>query len=185
MLKSMNRQDYYEFRLSYWDWRSGSQTEENSPFKENRLGTSVEYGTERKPIVNGRIFGPPHNWNTYCWSFDNNESQSTQVCNPNANSSLPLQRCPKVDENEPSPCDYDNTNWPTKDNVNNALGNTIYDIEDFDRLSHDGFRNYLEGFKVVDDCNENRFCAWDKKRDRNILRTLHNTVSTLSYRSIV
>ena len=183
MLKSMNRQNYYEFRLSYWDWRRERQTEENSPFKENRLGTSVDNRTDMKPIVNGRIFGPPYNWNTSCWSFDNNESQSTPVCNPNENSDLVLQRCPQVYENgtlEPSPCDYDNMDWPTEDDVNNAIGNTLYDIENFDRLSSDGFRNYLEGFQVVDNCNGNRFCARDEKRDRNILRTLHNTVSTLS-----
>ena len=47
MLESMGRDDYYMFRIPYWDWRKEEQTDDNSPFKSNRLGKQYA-GRNRK-----------------------------------------------------------------------------------------------------------------------------------------
>ena len=46
---------YYTFRLHYWDWRKERQTDENSPFKSNRLGVTVNI--TGFPRVQGDLVG--------------------------------------------------------------------------------------------------------------------------------
>ena len=180
MLKSMNRQDYHTFRLSYWDWRYSMQTESNSPFKHNRLGMTVESeDTARLPIVKGRLFN--HGWNTICWfpEIMPNFTIAEPVCNPNMPGRV-LQRCSTVSQGDPSPCAYNNPNWPRIQDVNDALMESKYDVSPYDVFSNGGFRNSLEGFQIVDsDCNAetDRFCGQFPGTNTFVNVTLHIAVS--------
>jgi hypothetical protein len=74
MLKETTRPNtYYMFRLHYWDWRKEMQTDENSPFKDNRLGSTVYRGGNL--IVEGTL---AHGWTHRCWKFT-----PGLICDPN------------------------------------------------------------------------------------------------------
>ena len=166
MLKSSGQNDYHNFRLSYWDWRNTIQTEENSPFKVNRLGNTVM--EDNMPIVKGDLFN--NGWNTFCWSTDSDIGRNaTPVCDPTFNTQR-LQRCPF-----PSKCAVDSINWPSIKDVNDALGKNIYDTSPFSPRSSEGFRNFFEGFLKVDDCVEDALCDTDDDAV-SLSRKLHNTV---------
>lgn len=169
MLKESRPNDYHEFRLHYWDWRRERQTDQNSPFKRDRLGTTeIDNGS---PVVRGDVIGD--SWHTVCWDTSTNDkSRAAPLCNPTMNNAMRLQRCP-VTQNGMSPCAANNQNWPTENDVNTALKKNIYDASPFNKTASDGFRNFLEGFQVVDDCGGNEFC------DNNLQRWLHNTVSLI------
>ena len=169
MLKSSRPTSYHQFRLPYWDWRHSLQSENNSPFKESRLGTS----SDDSSIVRGDLF---QSWNTTCWpkpsEIQETSGQPARICNPNV-LTRKLQRCPSTNSSL-MPCSPNNPDWPTIRNVNDALGMSTFDASPYDKMAR-GFRNYLEGFVPVSStsCNNDNFC----NRMENIARTLHNKVS--------
>ena len=66
MLKSMGKENYYMFRIPYWDWRKEKQTDNNSPFKSNRLGETVD--NNGLPKVHGDLYSEfLSSWDTICW----------------------------------------------------------------------------------------------------------------------
>ena len=66
MLEDMGREDYYMFRIPYWDWRKEKQTDDNSPFKRsNRLGETVM--RNGLPNAHGELYSDFLNsWQTVC-----------------------------------------------------------------------------------------------------------------------
>ena len=130
MLKELNgTEDYYRFRIPYWDWRKEKQTKANSPFQKNRLGeTRDNHGL---PQVYGGIF---NDWETICWKNDNN------ICDPTTPTGQ-LQRCPFV--NGSNPCSSDNDLWPSVDEVKEVLSLQAYDTSDFNINASNSFRNQL------------------------------------------
>ena len=110
MLESMRRDDYYVFRIPYWDWRKEEQTDDNSPFKSNRLGETVN--NNGLPQVHGDLHSTfLNNWQTICWE----KEKSYGICNPQVSTGQ-LQRCPMKES-----CSSKNELWPSSDNVNNTL----------------------------------------------------------------
>ena len=88
MLKNEGREDYYMFRIPYWDWRKEKQTDDNSPFKSNRLGETVN--NNGLPQVHGDLYSEfLNNWSTVCWE----KEKSYSICNPWVPTGQ-LQRCP-------------------------------------------------------------------------------------------
>ena len=103
----------------------------------------------------------------------------------------PLQRCPTTGSEE-DPCRFDNSHWPTIEDVNNAVGMSSYDGSTYDKFSTSGFRNYMEGFEVLTDnqarrqnCAGNELCACEtggsgcagSQPSQPINRLIHNSVS--------
>ena len=172
--------NYYMFRLHYWDWRQEMQTNENSPFKSNRLGETRDVGGF--PRVHGDLVSD--GWDTKCWNLE-----VGVICNPNAGTGK-LQRCPFTGTR---PCDVDNPDWPTVADVKQAIEISIYDDGDhYDKFSRSGFRNFMEGFNVLSNsssdikrCAEDRLCKCDPDDNPQcdgtppttpIARVLHNSV---------
>ena len=182
MLKEMrpDTYPYYKFRLPYWDWRKERQSDENSPFKINRLGVTVN--VSGFPRVQGDLVSD--GWNTRCWRLDPGE-----ICNPNDGSRgiYPLQRCPFRGD----PCNINNTDWPKGTDVDEAVSMQSYDSSKYDRFSTSGFRNFMEGFDILsndqggrDLCSANRLCLCgsdsmcvEAQSGVPITRRLHNSVS--------
>ena len=172
---------YYRFRLHYWDWRKERQSNENSPFKSNRLGVTMSVGGF--PRVQGDLVGS--GWETRCWNL-----VPGTICDPNMGTGL-LQRCPFTDPGI-DPCDINNPNWPTNAEVIRAVGMSTYDSGTHNKSSTSGFRNFMEGFDVLTDdqvgretCSNNNLCACEiggpmcnEPQPRTpIARLLHNSVS--------
>ena len=159
MLKSMNRLNYYEFRLNFWDWTDVNRTQ---IFTTDKLGENI--GNSQ---VNGAIFNT--GWDTICWyngSGNVTEPRGT-TCDPRNNTG-PLQRCPTVDGD--NPCEMQD-NWPTIEDVEGALAKPKYDVKTYNKEANKkSFRNLLEGFETKKKC-DNNLCVG------NIQRHLHNTVS--------
>ena len=156
MLKSMGKEDYYMFRIPYWDWRKEKQTNDNSPFKSNRLGETVDdnglpevYGIMHSEFLN--------NWETICWTKDENHD----ICNPQVATGQ-LQRCPLRES-----CGSENELWPTDNDVQTALGMQEYDTFPYNKKAANSFRNQLEGFKPLSNdeiqfCRENKLCTCER-----------------------
>lgn len=151
MLQDMGRNDYYTFRLPYWDWRTewqkspmGVSSEEL--FSLNRLGET------RNVSGYPRVFGSLFNdgWDTICWL------QPGKICDPRI-STGPLQRCPFTGTD---PCSSDNPDWPNNEDLQNALSFNIFDVPNYNIMSMDGFRNYVDGNVSLDieGCRTNRMC---------------------------
>ena len=179
---------YYRFRLRYWDWRKERQTDENSPFKSDRLGVTVN--VNGFPRVQGDLVSD--GWETRCWRLE-----PGLICDPN-NKTGPLQRCPFTDPRV-DPCDVSNPDWPTNAHVDEAVDMSSYDSGTHDKLSTSGFRNYMEGFSVLsndqdgrDACSTNRLCACETggpkcegpQPDTPIARLLHNSVSSHRFKIV-
>ena len=186
MLKNEGREDYYMFRIPYWDWRKEKQTDDNSPFKSNRLGETVN--NNGLPQVHGDLYSEfLNNWQTVCWPGE--KEKSYNICNPQVPTGQ-LQRCPTKES-----CSSKNELWPSSDDVNKALSLKEYDNPPFDRTAIKSFRNQLEGFMLLSNdkfqtCQENGLCKCDSgnfnctKNDNGIQpgkptqRLLHNSVSS-------
>ena len=144
---------YFMFRLYYWDWRREMQTNENSPFKSNRLGETRN--VDNFPRVQGDLISD--GWDIRCWKLD-----PGLICNPNDITGQ-LQRCPFTGTN---PCDVNNPDWPTLADVKKAVQMSSYDDSNYDKYSRNGFRNFMESFNVLSDpssditsCAQNRLCV--------------------------
>jgi len=150
MLQGMGQQDYHTFRLPYWDWRTEIQTtfgvRSEELFTESRLG--VTRNVSGFPHVFGTLY--EGTWETICWL------QLGQICDPRIGTG-PLQRCPFTGTD---PCNSRNPDWPTLQNVDDAMTIDEYDAPPYTIFSRDGFRSFVD-FKVGDDldeCRSNRLC---------------------------
>jgi hypothetical protein len=189
MLKENGREDYYMFRIPYWDWRKDKQRDSNSPFKSNRLGETVN--NNGLPQVHGIMHSEFLNkWETRCWRKENNYD----ICNPDIATGQ-LQRCPLKES-----CGSGNNLWPSDKDVQTILSLQEYDTHPYNEISANSFRNQLEGFKPlsrdsIEVCRENKLCSCkldNSKDDFNctesdsgsqpIQRLLHNSVSMHSDR---
>ena len=185
MLKDMKKEDYYMFRIPYWDWRKEEQTDDNSPFKSNRLGETVN--NNRLPQVHGDLHSAfLNNWQTICWE---KSEKPYGICNPQVSTGQ-LQRCPMKES-----CSSKNELWPSSDNVNNTLFLEEYDNPPFDKTATNSFPNRLEGFMPLSNdefqtCRENGLCKCDDgnadctvsndgtQPGKPTQRLLHNSVSS-------
>ena len=185
MLKETQPDTYHMFRLHYWDWRKELQTDANSPFKYNRLGSTESDMENGAPPVNGTLVD--NGWTTRCWML----TPAGMICDPNRNTGR-LQRCPRIQG--VNACRIDNPDWPGIDDVNNAVGMSNYDGGTYNRFSASGFRNFMEGFNLLsnDDagrqsCSTNNLCTCEDRRpqcdgsepSQPIARLLHNSVRKL------
>lgn len=150
MLKDMGEEDYHEFRLPYWDWRFEMQKSSiglpaEYLFTENKMGATTNINGF--PRVTGRIF---ENWDTICWRLPG------EVCDPRV-STGPLQRCPFTGTD---PCNSDNPDWPTEEEVEYILSQEIYDAPAYNGLTFQGFRTFIDANISfdVDSCRTNRMC---------------------------
>ena len=175
MLKDdMKDEDYYKFRIPYWDWRKEMQGEKNSPFQEDRLGEKMLDNDGLPQVISNQF----NDWKTICWS-----EHSSSVCNPQRQTG-PLLRCPES-------CSFDNKLWPTNIDVKNVLSLTEYDTSPFSRYATNSFRNQLEGFKPlpqedIQTCHDNKLCSCSHHdfnctgKEYPMERLLHNSVSVLA-----
>ena len=184
MLKSKGEDDYYMFRIPYWDWRKEKQTDDNTPFKSNRLGDTVN--RNGFPQVHGDLYSDfLNNWQTVCWQ----KPKTYGICNPQETTGN-LQRCPLKES-----CDSKNKLWPSSNDVERALSLKEYDNPPFDWTATKSFRNQLEGFMLLSNdkfqtCRDNGLCKCDvgsfnctESSDgihpgNPTQRLLHNSVST-------
>lgn len=194
MLKTNERENYYMFRIPYWDWRKDKQSDNSSPFKSNRLGETVN--NTGLPQVHGIMHSEfLNNWETACWRKENNYD----VCNPSISTGQ-LQRCPLKES-----CGSDNELWPSDKDVQTILSLQEYDTPPYNKIAANSFRNQLEGFKPlskdsIEFCRENKLCTckFEDSEDNNctesdsgpqftipIQRLLHNSVSTNNYNNII
>ena len=185
MLKNMGNETYYMFRIPYWDWRKEKQTDNNSLFKSNRLGETID--NNGLPQVHGDLYSEFLNsWETICWQRQ--ETPSHEICDPRIQTGQ-LQRCPLMGESKP--CSSTNDFWPTDKDIQTALSLQAYDKPPFNKMAKNSFRNYLEGFLPLpnDDlqaCQDNKLCMCDTGNSNctengsgnPIQRLLHNSVST-------
>ena len=175
--------NYYMFRLHYWDWRQEMQTDKNSPFKSNRLGETRN--VNGFPRVQGDLVRD--GWDVRCWNLPKGF-----ICNPD-NVTGQLQRCPFTGTN---PCDVNNPDWPTVAAVKQAVQMSSYDDSNYDKYSRSGFRNFMEGFNVlsnsssdISSCANDRLCKCatggfqcdGESPNTPITRVLHNSVSLSNY----
>ena len=151
MLEGMGQADYHTFRLPYWDWRAEIQKSTGIPaedlFTEQRFGATQNISGY--PRVVGDIIGPD-GWESLCIDTP------FEVCDPNIDTG-PLQRCPFTGNN---PCSSDNPDWPTIQEVNDALAIGTYDSSPYNLFSRDGYRPFID-FDITDDyeeCRNNRMC---------------------------
>ena len=89
-------------------------------------------------------------WDSICWNT------YTTICDPNI-STGPLQRCPFTGLD---PCNSDNPDWPTLQDINTALDIDEYDSPPYNLLSTTGYRSFVD-FKVDLDyerCRSDRMC---------------------------
>lgn len=114
-----------EFAIPFWDWTS----EENRmfPFKEDILGASDKYGN---------LIGNFANWTVVCYI------DLDHLCDPTQDSA----RMTRFGNSEAYAANY--TQWPTRDQVCNALNKPSYDISPYNTFTSTkhSFRNNMEGF---------------------------------------
>lgn len=173
MLKDdMKDEDYYKFRIPYWDWRKEMQSEKNSPFQEDRLGEKKLDKNNLPQVISNQF----SDWQTVCcrWSED-----SSSVCDPRRQTG-PLLRCPES-------CSFDNKLWPNNSDVESVLSLKEYDTAPFNQSAENSFRNQLEGFKPlpqedIQTCHDNKLCSCSHGdfnctgKDNPMQRLLHNSV---------
>jgi len=136
------------FTLIYWDWTNPMETE--LILTRNRLGESVG------GMVKGELFD--EGWEVICWN-------TTGICDPKESPKANLTRC----QNE-TKCSVEYREWPTKENVTEALDIESYTEYPYDIRAVNSFSNRLEGFiPPTDPTQKGKFG-----------RGLHNIVSTVS-----
>ena len=150
MLQSLGREDYYKFRLPYWDWRREIQASYGLPSEE--LFSFNHFGETRnvsnRPVVFGDLVG---DWTTIC------HVTLSAICNP----ALPtgnVQRCPFI--GNPILCHSSNPDWPSLQEVNLLLKTPFYDTEPFNVFSANSFRDQVDfNFTLsVEECHEDVYC---------------------------
>ena len=150
MLQSLGREDYYKYRLPYWDWRREIQTSYGLPSEElfslNRFGETRNISN--RPVVFGDL---AEDWTTICHA-------TVQICDPRI-STGPIQRCPFI--GNPILCHSSNPDWPSIQDVNK-----LFDVEDYAVAPYDFFSVGSFGALVdlplvtdVDECREDVYCT--------------------------
>ena len=160
------------FRLSYWDWTNEDQRE--ILFEEDKLGKNID------GIVTGDIF---ENWTTICWEDISKQNFPIAICNPDKPTNQSLRRCPN-----PTLCQKTNINWPSDEDVKDAISIKKYDDSPYNRFvkgTDRSYRNFMEGFIIEDisesvpDCGVDTMCDTDENRSVIVRRKIHNSVSQL------
>ena len=151
MLKSMGRDDYYSFRLPYWDWRVEIQKGTGIPAEE--LFTESRFGATQNISGFPRVVGAivePDGWDSLC------VRAHFVMCDPNINNG-PLQRCPFTGND---PCSSDNPDWPTIKEVNDILAINHFDSPPYNLLSRSGYRVVVDYYvhDNFEDCQNDRLC---------------------------
>ena len=179
MLKSMGHVNYHTFRLPYWDWRIEIQRSSgilsDDLFTENRLGKTRN--VSGFPCVFGDIVGD--GWDTICWQT------FFKICDPNVNTG-PLQRCPFTGTD---PCNNNNPDWPTSQQVNDAMAFDNYDASPYNLLSQKSFRSFVDHrihFNITE-CRTDRMCvcapSFDpqcgKASEIALTKQMHSSVSMI------
>ena len=155
----------HTFRLPYWDWTQESQRE--FPFTKERLGETMD-----NTVDGGELFD---NWDTICWKNPKSDS-FRNICNPMIPTGS-LRRCPNAAD-----CMKDNPNWPSEEDVDEAVSITSYDASPYNRSVKDrttSFRNFMEGFIFQKDGCKPNDSMCDTNEGESITRKLHNSVSHL------
>ena len=151
MLEAMGREDYFKFRLPFWDWRREIQTSYGLPseqlFTFNRFGETRNISN--RPVVFGDIVD---GWNTIC------HFTPEQICDPNIPTGG-IQRCPFI--GNPILCHSSNPDWPTMQEVNRALEAEFYIVEPYDRLSVNSVYDRVDfNFTMgVEACRQEGYCS--------------------------
>ena len=160
------------FTVHYWDWRN--ENERRSLFRHDRLGAHDSSSS----AVTGQLFS---GWQTVCW-YDGSRNvprpnDMQRICDPRVSTGS-LQRCPNK-----TTCAADYDGWPSSTDVQTAVGMRSYDESRYNKEPTGGFRGYMEGFKVINRC-DNSIRAGDLCTDvtingmpKGLQRLLHNTVS--------
>ena len=160
------------FTLHYWDWRD--LNERTSLFESNRLGAHDSSSS----AVTGQLF---NGWQTVCWYNGSGNiprpDNMQRICDPRVPTG-PLQRCPNK-----ATCAANYDGWPSSTDVQTAVDMRSYDESPYNKVPTGGFRGYMEGFKVINRC-DNSIRGRDLCTDETIngmpkglQRLLHNTVS--------
>ena len=165
LLQILLRDD--NFTIHYWDWRD--QNERTSLFRNDRLGA---HDTQTISGVTGDLV---NGWQTVCWyNGSGNISRPDdrqRICDPRVRTG-PLQRCPNK-----TTCAAGYDGWPSSTDVQTAVGRGNYDEPQYNKRPTGGFRGYMEGFEVVNQCGSS-IRGRDLCTD-GIQRLLHNTVSSI------
>ena len=151
ILKSEGHPNYYSFSLPYWDWRIEIQKSTGIPaeelFTESKLGATKN--VNGFPEVVGEIVGE-NGWESLCYQT------YSQICDPAVNIG-PLRRCPFTGNN---PCSSDNPDWPTIQQVNDAIAINTYDEHPYNLKTRGGYRASID-FNITDnleECHDDRMC---------------------------
>ena len=163
----------HTFRLPYWDWCQPSQRE--ILFRRDRLGENVNNGGVM--TVNGDLFD--NGWDTFCWENISGATSTIPICDPTVSSNEVLRRCPNA-----TLCEKDNDQWPSADDIDEAVSICAYDASPYDRCvteKETSFRNYLEGFIAKDSCADDSMCSETQCTNPYITRKLHNTVRSYNF----
>lgn len=124
MLKAMGKEDYFKFRLPYWDWRREVQTSYGLPSEE--LFSSRRFGETRNvsssPVVFGDLVG---DWDAICHA-------QLEICDPDVPTGK-IQRCPFI--GNPILCHSSNPDWPSLYDVNKLFNVDDYALPPYDFYS--------------------------------------------------
>ena len=149
MLEAMGREDYYKFRLPYWDWRREIQTSYGLPSEE--LFSFSRFGETRNvsnsPVVFGDLVG---DWNAVCHA-------TPEICNPNIPTGY-IQRCPFI--GNPILCHSSNPDWPSLQEVNELFKLEEYAVEPYDLNSVNSLGAVVDLPRVsdVEECRRDVYC---------------------------
>ena len=152
MKYSMGRDDYHKFRFPYWDWRVEIQRSYGLPSEElftfNRLGETRNISN--RPVVFGDLVRD--DWKGVCLD------QAGVICDPSSIFGS-LQRCPFT--GDPNLCHSSNPDWPTMQEVNDALGFDNYEVQPFNVFATNSFRGHIDFFvktSSMKECREDIYC---------------------------
>lgn len=150
ILKDMGREDYYKFRLPYWDWRREIQRSYGLPSEQ--LFTFDRFGETRnisnRPIVFGEL---ADGWNAICMNTRD------EICDPNIITGF-FQRCPFT--RDPNLCRSINPDWPTMQDVNDLMEYNDYSVPPYNVSALDSFRGHADFIQItdIDQCREDIYC---------------------------
>ena len=120
--------------------------------------------------VDGDLFDT---WKTRCWK-DPKDNSFRNICNPMIDT-YTLRRCPNY-----TLCMKDNPNWPSEEDVDEAVSIPCYDASPYNRSVKDrmaSFRNFMEGFVAQERVCKPNDSMCDTNEGESITRKLHNSVS--------
>ena len=150
MLQVTGREDYFKFRLPYWDWRREIQTSYGLPSEE--LFSFSRFGETRnvsnQPVVFGDLAG---DWNAVC------HATPIQICDPRIPTGY-IQRCPFI--GNPILCHSSNPDWPSLQEVNELFKLQDFAVPPYDVLAVNSFSAMVDLPRVddVEKCRQDDYC---------------------------